>query len=163
MVNVSWNDAKAYAKWAGKRLPYEAEWEYAARGGNTGLNGTPHYKYPWGDEINHERANYSGTEGRDRWERTSPVKSFPVTGYGLYDMAGNVWEGCEDWYDKNYYKGRPSPDRNPKGPSTGQYRVLRGGSWDNDPLNLRCAYRNRSYPSNQNCYVGIRCAQDALF
>ncbi len=146
VVYVSWNDAKAYAKWAGKRLPYEAEWEYAARGGNTGLNGTPHYKYPWGDELSHERANYDGTEGRDRWERTSPVKSFPATGFGLYDMAGNVWEWCEDWYDANYYTGRPSPDRNPKGPSTGQYRVLRGGSWLNSPRSLRCAFATGSLP-----------------
>jgi len=162
VVSVSWNDAKAYAKWAGKRLPYEAEWEYAARGGNTGLNGTPHYKYPWGDEVSHERANYSGSEGRVRWSGTSPVKNFPATGFGLYDMAGNVWEWCEDWYDENYYKNRPSPDRNPKGPSTGQYRVLRGGSWDYDPRPVRCALRLRDTATNRLVNIGFRCAQDAL-
>lgn len=160
VVYVSWNDAKAYAKWAGKRLPYEAEWEYAARGGNTGLNGKSRYKYPWGDEASHERANYDGTEGRDRWDGTSPIKSFPATGFGLYDMAGNVWEWCEDWYDENYYKNRPSPDRNPKGPSTGQYRVLRGGSWLYDPNNLRCAYRSRFAATDQDYNIGFRCAQD---
>lgn len=161
VVSVSWNDAKAYAKWAGKRLPYEVEWEYASRGGNTGLNGKPLYKYPWSDEPSHERANYFGTEGRDRWDSTSPVKSFPATGFGLYDMAGNVWEWCEDWYDSEYYKKRI--EDNPKGPSAGTVRVLRGGSWYDVPQNLRCANRNRNSATNQGNYVGIRCAQDVLF
>ncbi|NUO79213.1 formylglycine-generating enzyme family protein [candidate division KSB1 bacterium] len=163
VVNVNWNDAQAYAKWAGKRLPTETEWEYAARGGNTGLDGTPHYKFPWGDEASHERANYSGIEGRDRWRGTSPVKSFPANGFGLYDMAGNFWEWCEDWYDENYYKSRPNADRNPKGPSTGEYRVLRGGSRGNAPQDVRCANRNKGAPTHWNGDVGIRCAQDALF
>ncbi len=162
VVNVSWNDAKAYARSVDKRLPYEAEWEYAARGGNTGLNNTPHYKFPWGDEASHERANYHGAEGRDRWNGTAPVKSFPATGFGLYDMAGNVWEWCEDWYDENYYKSRPNPDRDPKGPNTGNLRVLRGGSWSFIPPSMRCAGRDRDFPTIQNYLVGIRCAQDAL-
>lgn len=127
VVYVSWEDANAYARWAGKRLPTEAEWEYAARGGNTGLGGKPIHKYPWGNDPSQDQANYTGTAGRDQWSGTSPVGSFPPNGYGLYDMAGNVWEWCADWYDENYYKG--SPERNPKGPSQGNLRVLRGGSW----------------------------------
>jgi len=139
VVSVSWEDAKAYAQWAGKRLPTEAEWEYAARGGNTGIGGKPKYKYPWGDVANHDRANYSGKEGKDQWDRTSPVGSFAANGYGLYDMAGNVWEWCADWYDANYYA--QSPERNPRGPSNAQYRVLRGGAWINNDSNMRCALR----------------------
>ena len=94
MVFVNWNDATADAKWAGKRLPTEAEWEYAVRGGLVGK------RYPWGDEVTHDDANYSGTGGKDKWGYCAPVGSFAANGYGLYDMAGNVWEWCQDWYDK---------------------------------------------------------------
>ena len=101
VVGVDWNDAVAYAKWAGKRLPTEAEWEYAARGGLVGK------RYPGGDEITHDDANYSGTGGKDVWEGwpnggTAPVGSFEANGYGLYDMAGNVYEWCQDWYGESY-------------------------------------------------------------
>ena len=84
-------------------------------------------RYPWGDTITHDDANYDGTGEKDIWKYTSPVGSFAPNGYGLYDMAGNVWEWCADWYDDNYYAN--SPKSNPTGPSSGQYRVFRGGSW----------------------------------
>lgn len=130
MVYVTWDDAVAYANWSGKRLPTEAEWEYAARGGLIGK------RYPWGDEFNNNdrNANYSdgdgpdATGGNDTWIRCAPVGSFEANGYGLHDMAGNVWEWCADWYDRDYYS--VSPAKNPLGPGTGQIRVIRDGAWD---------------------------------
>jgi formylglycine-generating enzyme required for sulfatase activity len=153
VVEVSWWGAMAYARFYGKRLPTEAEWEKAARGGLVGK------RYPWGDEISHDMANYDGTGGRDRWDGTAPVGSFPPNGYGLYDMAGNVWEWCADWYDENYYSR--SPRRNPRGPDSGGDRVVRGGSWLSNPNNLRAAYRNYCRDPLLTYYnVGFRCAQD---
>lgn len=154
VVNVSWNDAQAYAQWAGKRLHTEAEWEYAGRGGYTGLPGEPRYEYPWGDEIDASKANYDSNGLKD-------VGSYPANGFDLFDMAGNVWDWCADWFDENYYKN--SPERNPCGPAQAEYCVLRGGSWNSSPQDLRCAYRLYLDPTVQDGVAGFRCAQDALF
>jgi len=140
VVHVSWDDAVAYTAWAGKRLPTEAEWECAARGG---LEGKP---YVWGDEpfsATRPQANIWQGEfptkntALDGFEGTAPVKSFPPNGYGLYDMAGNVWEWCADWYDPELYRKRsavslavdPMGPSEPPGPAYTARRVERGGSF----------------------------------
>ena len=136
-VHISWNDARAYCDWAGRRLPTEAEWEYAARGGIEGA------KYPWGDqEVDEDgwRANiFQGEFPRrntceDGFLTTAPVRSFAPNGYGLWQMVGNVWEWCEDWFHPaTYRRGTTAEKRttvtDPVGPETGQTRVMRGGSY----------------------------------
>jgi hypothetical protein len=111
-----------------------------------------------GDEVNHDLANYNGTGGKDQWVTTAPVGSFVATGYGLYDMAGNVLECCADRYDENYYK--ESSEHNPSGSSQGNLKVLRGGSWFENPDVMRCAHRNRNGPRDRSSIVGFRCVMN---
>ena len=165
VTQVSWNDAVAYAKWAGKRLPTEAEFEFAARGGLAGKT------YAWGDELRPGgkiMANYwQGTfpdhnTVEDGYLERSPVGSFPPNGYGLYDMTGNVWEWCADWYAADYCAN--GSKENPAGPAVGAERVLRGGSFlcaENFCTNYRVTGRMHATPDSGLNNTGFRCARDA--
>lgn len=165
VTQVSWNDAEAFAKWAGKRLPTEAEFEFAARGGLVGKT------YAWGDELRPNGkvvANWwqgvfpDNDSGEDGFRGRAPVMSFPANGYSLYDMTGNVWEWCYDRFDEEYYQR--SPAANPTGPETGNERVIRGGSFlcsENYCSNYRVAGRSFATPDSGLNNLGFRCARDA--
>ncbi len=164
VCQVSWNDAAAYTKWAGKRLPTEAEWEYAARGGLV------QKKYSWGDELrpngkplaNWWQGNFPDQNtGEDGFIGRAPVESFPPNGFGLYDVTGNVWEWCADWYTDDYYLKSARDD--PKGPDDGKERVIRGGSWmcaENFCTNYRVASRSQATPDSGLNNLGFRCVRD---
>jgi len=143
---VSWNDAKAYCEKVGKRLPTEAEWEYAARAGTT-------TKYYWGNSMDGEYAWFHGNSGK----KTHPVGQKKPNAWGLYDMSGNVWEWCSDRYDGNYYKS--SPGKDPQGATSDGSRVLRGGSWFVLDYFLRSAFRFRFLPFFRNYFRGFRCVR----
>jgi len=147
VIGVTWYGAVAYAKWVGKRLPTEAEWEVASRALNTDVI------YPTGNEIDRDHANYFSAD-------TSAVMSFPANEIGLYDMSGNVYEWCTDWYDYSFYETSVHEPHNPVGPHQGFYRVLRGGCWKSLKDDLRCSHRHRNNPGTVNRTYGFRCASN---
>jgi len=153
VIGVDWSDADAYCRWKGNRLPTEAEWEKSARGTDGRL-------YPWGNRPpNKDLANFALGARFSYSQVLMPVQSY-VPGkspYGLYQMAGNVWEWVQDWYSAHYYE--VSPEQNPQGPEQGQFKVLRGGSWSDLPKYLLTYGRFKLPSETRNSYVGFRCAK----
>ena len=164
VVHISWNDASAYCKWVGKRLPTEAEWEFAARGG------LEHKKFPWGDDLTPNEEHLcnvwqgefpkTNTE-EDGYIGTAPAGAFPPNGYGLYNVVGNVWEWCSDWFAKSVQDrgGR----NNPKGPKSGEFRVMRGGSYlchQSYCNRYRVAARSKNSQDSASGNIGFRCVTD---
>ena len=157
ILYITWHDAMAYAKWIKKRLPTEAEWEYAARGGLT------NQRYPWGNDINSKHVNYKRQIGK-----TVKVGSYPSNNYGLHDISGNVAEWCLDGYDPTFYtrlaRKNPFADGNiqdviQRVNQIRTFRIIRGGSWHGDENNLRIANRNSRSPSDTDRYFGFRCVK----
>jgi formylglycine-generating enzyme required for sulfatase activity len=166
VVHISWRDANAYCAWSNTRLPTEAEWEYAARGGLSGCD------FPWGDDLEpdggHAMNVFQGdfparNTAADGYAGTAPIDAFPPNGFGLYQMTGNVWEWCSDWFSPTYYAS--SPELDPQGPSTGIARVQRGGSYlchASYCRRYRVSARSSNTPDSSGGNVGFRVARNPV-